>query len=264
MRPDFKIDVDAVLERKGIRLPACVKRLIGRILHLDYLNGYFVQGDEGVDFCKGALEYLGVSLEVEGLENLPREGRFTFASNHPLGGIDGIALGAVVGSRYDGRIKYLVNDFLMAVKGLAPICVPISKTGGQSRNLPELIDGAFRSDSQILIFPAGLCSRRIDGRIQDLPWSKTFIIKSIETGRDIIPVHFEARNSDRFYRIARLCSLLKLKFNFAMVLLPDEMCRQRGGTFKVVFGKPIPVSTFDKTRSAKQWASYVREEVYKL
>ena len=181
-----------------------------------------------------------------------------------MGAIDGVTLGMILGKRYDGKIKYLVNDLLMNLEGLAPLCVPINKLGKQARNLPQVIDEAFRSDDQIIMFPAGICSRRINGEIKDLPWNKTFITKSVETKRAVVPIHFIGQNSDRFYTIAEWCKRLHLKFNLAMLFLPDEMYRSQHGKYKVIIGRPIPYTVFDKSRSPMQWAQYVKEQVYKL
>lgn len=262
--PGLAIELDKVFAAKGIRLPRLAVRWLEKFFHLDEINEFLVRGYEGVEFCRQGLSYLDVSLQVEGLENVPSDGRFTFVSNHPLGGIDGVALGALIGERFDGRIRYLVNDFLMNVKGIAPICVGINMVGSQNRNLPELVDGAFNSDNQMILFPAGLCSRLIDGEVRDLPWSKAFITKSVAAGRDVVPIHFIAENSRRFYRIANLCRKLGLKVNLAMACLPDEMFRARHGTFKVVIGKPIPYGTFDNSRTPVQWAQWVRGKVYSL
>lgn len=263
------IDLEKIItDRAGKgRIPHFLISWAKKFLHEDYINGYLSQGYTGVDFCENCMKYLDVTVNVEGMENLdgfPEDARFTFVSNHPLGGIDGIALGMVFGRRYDGRIKYLVNDFLMNVRGLAPLCVPINMIGSQSRDLPARLDEAFCSENQVIIFPAGLCSRRIDGVIQDRAWGKAFINKSVQTGRFVVPVHFIGRNSNRFYRIARLCKRLKLKFNFAMLCLPDEMYRGRHGSYTVKIGKPLPAATFDSTRSAWDWAQWVRAQVYSL
>jgi putative hemolysin len=175
-----------------------------------------------------------------------------------------VAVASVVGEHFGSNIRLLVNDFLMALKGLAPICVPINKTGGQSRNLPKLIREAYESDNNMIVFPAGLCSRRIGGKIQDLPWGKNFIQESVATGRWVVPIHFYGRNSNRFYNIANLCKWLGIKFNIAMLFLPDELYRNQHKTFKIVFGKPIPPETFDASKSATEWAAWVREKVYQL
>jgi len=263
------LDIEKVINSKaGDKAKFIPKFLINwfkRFMHLDFINGYLKEGYVGIEFCENCLKYLGVKIEVTGLENLPKDGRrYTFASNHPLGAIDGVTLGAIIGKEYDGNVKYLMNDLLMNLKGMAPLGIPVNKLGGQARNLPKLINEVFHSENQMLIFPAGLCSRKIDGVIQDIPWGKAFIKLSRETGRDIIPIHFEGENSKRFYRIATWQKRLGFKFNFAMMFLPDEMYRSRGKTYKITFGKPIPIESLDKSRSDNEWAQEIRAEVYKL
>ena len=269
----FTIDIDEIVRGKaGAKarfVPRFVLSWLKRIIHQDEVNEFILgEGDkQGMPWLDDCMEYLGTTLNVKGLENLPddSDGRvFTFVSNHPLGGPDGVALGHLLGHRYDGRIKYLVNDLLMNLHGLAPFFVPINKTGKQSRNFPQLVEAVFNSPNHIIMFPAGLCSRRINGQIHDLPWQKTFITKSVETRRDIVPIRFNGRNSDFFYRIANVGKRLGLKFNIAMLYLVDELYKNRGKTFDVTIGKPIPYSTFDKSRKPQEWAAYVEDIVYKL
>lgn len=251
--------------KKAKYIPQFLINWFKKAAHQDYINEYLKEGYVGVEFCENCLKYLGVELEVAGLENLPKDGRkLTFVSNHPLGAIDGVTLGAIIGKEYDGKVKYLLNDLLMNLKGMAPLGIPINKIGGQARNLPRLIDEAFHSENQMLVFPAGLCSRKIDGKIQDLPWGKAFVAKSRKTGRDIVPIHFEGENSKRFYRVAQWQKRLGLKFNIAMLLLPDEMYRSAGRKYKITFGKPIPVSLLDSSKTDAQWAQEIRNTAYQL
>ena len=263
------LDLEKVIESKAGKkaryIPKFIIRWFKKFIHLDFINEYLKEGYIGVEFCENTLEYLGVELEVHGLEELPKDGRkYTFVSNHPLGAIDGVTLGALIGRAYDGKVKYLLNDLLMNLRGMAPLGIPINKLGGQARNLPRLISEAFHSDNQMLVFPAGLCSRKIDGKITDLPWSKAFIKMSRDTDRDIIPIHFEGENSKRFYRIANLQKKLGLKFNIAMMLLPDEMYRSKGRKYRIKIGEPIPVSSFDSSKNDFEWAQEVRQKVYNL
>lgn len=264
------IDLDKIVRnragKKAKYIPGFLIGWLKRIVHQDFINNYLKQGYVGVDFCENALRYLDVTVEVEGLENIPKDsGYYTFVSNHPLGAIDGVTLGMVLGRHFDGNIKYLVNDLLMNLEGLAPLCVPINKLGKQARNFPQIVDEAFRSDSQIIMFPAGICSRRgKDGVIRDLPWNKAFVNKSVVTQRDVVPIHFIGQNSSRFYTIATWCKRLGLKFNLAMLFLPDEMYRSQHGTYKVIVGKPIPWQRFDRSKTALQWAQEVKEQVYSL
>ena len=263
------LDIEQVIKAKGgekaKRIPKFVINWFKKFIHQDFINAYLKEGYVGVEFCEHALEYLGVEIEVVGRENLPKDGRkYTFVSNHPLGAIDGVTLGAVIGREYDGNIKYLMNDLLMNLKGMAPLGIPINKLGGQARNLPRLINEVYESDCQMLVFPAGLCSRKIDGKIQDIEWGKNFVKKSRDTGRDIVPIHFEGENSKRFYRVAKLQKILGLKFNIAMMLLPDEMYRSKGRKYKITIGKPIAVSSLDKSKSDNEWAQEIRKQVYEL
>lgn len=263
-----EIDIEGIIRSKAGKkarwIPRFVTEWLKRFIHQDYINGYLRQDREGVDFCVGVIEHLGVTLHLEGTENLPDDGRaYTFVSNHPLGAIDGVALGGILGRHYNGKIKYLVNDLLMNLKGLAPLCVPINKFGSQSRASAELVEQAFASENHIIMFPAGLCSRLIDGQIQDIAWSKSFLRRSIRAKRDVVPIHFVGQNSPRFYRVALWCKRLHLP-NFAQVLLPDEMYRARGQHYTVRIGAPIPYQTFDNSRALDDWAAWVRQQVYNL
>lgn len=267
------IDVDKILESKlgskAKRMPRFIVRWLKKTLHQDELNVFLWNAREetGTPWLKHALRHLRNEVRVHGMENLPAADdpkRYTFVSNHPLGGIDGIAIGSIIGEHYNDNFRYLVNDLLMNLPGLAPLCIPINKTGRQSRDFPRMVEAGFASEHHMVLFPAGLCSRKIGGEIHDLPWTKTFIVKSVQTQRDVVPMFFSGQNSARFYRIANLCKTLRLKFNAAMLFLPDEMFRNSGRTFDVYIGRPIPWQTFDKSRTPLQWAQWVQQEVYKL
>lgn len=266
----FLIDIDKVLKEKAPKyykyVPRFVTNYLKRIVHQDELNVFLrEQGDnQGVPFLKACLEFLDTKVVVKGEENLPKEGLYTFVCNHPLGGQDGLAVGYVLGKQYDGKIKYLVNDLLMNVHGLAPFFIPINKTGKQAKDFPRQVEAGFASDNQLIMFPAGLCSRRIDGVIQDIEWKKTFITKSVETHRDVVPMHFDGQNSDRFYNLANRCKQLGLKFNIAMLYLVDEMMKNRHKTFTLTIGKPISWQTFDASKKPIEWAQYMRGITYSL
>ena len=153
---------------------------------------------------------------------------------------------------------------MLNLPGIRPVSIGINKTGSQSRSFPQMVEAGFQSDNHMLMFPAGICSRKINGKIHDVPWTKTFISKSIEYKRDVVPIHFGGQNSDKFYRIANVCKMLHLKFNIAMLFLVDEMYKNVHKTFRVSIGKPIPWQTFDKSKTNREWASVVEDEVYKL
>lgn len=267
------IDIDRLLLSKmGTKAKFVPRPLVSwlkHIIHQDRVNAYLWESRHlsGTDWLEECVRYLDMTLDVVGMENLPAkdDGRlYTFVSNHPLGGADGVALGAIIGRHYDGRFRYLVNDLLMNLPGLALVCIPINKTGGQSRGFPAMVESGFRSDNHMLMFPAGICSRRRGGEIRDVAWKKTFVTKSVEYRRDVVPIHFGGQNSDFFDRLANISDRYVKKVNIAMLFLVDEMYKNVHKTFRVAIGKPIPWQTFDRSRTPAEWAQYVQDRVYEL
>lgn len=266
------IDIEKILRdkmgKKARYVPRFVISWLKKIIHEDEVNRFLWENRklEGTEWLTACVQYLDMTLNIVGAENLPdkHDGKlYTFVSNHPLGGQDGVSLGSIIGQHYDGKFRYLVNDLLLNLPGLKPVSIGINKTGRQSRDFPRMVEAGFNSDNHLLMFPAGLNSRKINGEIHDLPWKKTFITKSVETHRDVVPIHFSGRNSKRFYRIAKFSDRW-LPFNLAMLFLVDEMYRNVGKTFRITIGKPIPWQTFNKTKSPMEWAKFVEDRVYGL
>ena len=240
-----KIDVDKVLRERIPKhykhIPHWVVRWLERTICQDRLNTILekMHGHNSVDAATVALDEMDITVKATGLENLP-QGRYMFVSNHPLGGLDGLALISLLGNRYNHQIKFLVNDLLMAVKPLREVFLPVNKYGSQSRDAALQIEQALQSDNQFITFPAGLCSRmQPDGSIADLPWQKAAIVHAINYQRDIVPVYFDAHNSRFFYRFAKWRKRLGIKFNIELVFLPKEMLKKCGSTLHVIIGKPI-------------------------
>ena len=201
----LQIDIDAILAAKAGKkaryVPRFVVSYLKKIVHQDEVNHFLRLNHDkrDLEFIDEFMKYFNNSFEVSGLENLPAAGRFTFVSNHPLGAQDGLGLAHILGPVYKGKIKFLVNDLLMNIPHISSFWVPINKTGKQARNFPQQVKAAFESNNHIVMFPAGLCSRKRKGVIRDLEWKKTFITKSVQTERDVVPIHFEGENSKFFY-----------------------------------------------------------------
>lgn len=266
----LKIDVDSVIRQRLPRhykfIPRFIIRWVERIIRQDGLNKILADmGDKkGVEAADIALADLGVTTTAVNSENIPDEGRFIFASNHPLGGLDGMALISLIGHRYGGEIKFIVNDLLMAVKPFDNVFMPVNKFGRQSRENALEIEKQYQSDKQMITFPAGLCSRRLKkGVIGDLTWQKFVVSQAISSQRDIIPIYFDGRNSKFFYRFAKVREWLGIKFNLEMIFLPSEMFKANGKNFDVYFGEPIKWQSLD-ARKAKQEAARIRDLVYTL
>jgi putative hemolysin len=265
----LKIDLEQVIRNKNPKLlkllPGFLIRYLKRVIHQDGLNQviYNLRNLYDLDYVNQGLKELGATYTVEGLENIPDNGRFIFAGNHPLGGLDGLVLMSAVGRKFS-NIKFVVNDLLMNLKNMDGVFVPVNKHGRQSADYAKKIEETYNSDAQILYFPAGLCSRKINGKIIDLPWQRSFLVKSIEYKRDIIPFYFEARNTNFFYNFANTRKMLGIKANIEMLYLVDEMFNQREKKIHIKFGKPIPYTTFDQTKTKMEWVEYVRAIAYSL
>lgn len=264
-----KIDLEKIIRSKNPRLltllPAFVIDYIKRVVHQEEFNEFLhrTKDDHAHDFVNAAIKNFGVHVSSKGLENIPGLGGCIIACNHPLGGLDGIAVMSEVGKiRTD--IKALVNDILMNLENLSGLLIPINKHGKNAMEMVKLLDQTYASEECTIVFPAGLVSRKQKGEIQDLEWKKSFITKAIKHKRNIIPVYVDARNSNFFYNLALLRKKIRIKANVEMFYLVDEAYKQKGKSIKLIIGTPIPYSTFTKMYSDCHWAQKVKEHVYGL
>ncbi|MFY0592022.1 1-acyl-sn-glycerol-3-phosphate acyltransferase [Roseivirga sp.] len=247
-------------------LPGFIIRYIERIVHQDDINEFMANHKEAnsYEFCKAVMEKFNVKLDISGIENVPRppEG-IIFASNHPLGGFDALA---IITSLKEIRpdIKFIVNDLLLSVRNLKDSFIGVNKVGKNAAASLHKVDEQFRSDFATFIFPAGLVSRREKGVIKDLVWKKTFVTKAKKYQKPIVPVYIEGKLTNRFYRLANFRKALGIKLNIEMFYLADEFYKQQNTRMKITIGKPIPAVTFDSTKSDMEWAQWTKEEVYKL
>lgn len=246
----LRVDVDALLRSRAPRyhrwIPGPLIRGLERYICQNRLNELLRIGHglEGAEFCRMLLHEQQVSVSMSNMPELDPEEphRVTYVSNHPLGGLDGVALIEAITAHHGVEPLVVVNDLLMVVKPLNSVFLPINKHGAQSRGAATDIEAAFADASRpIAMFPAGMCSRRDPktGVIADLKWNKMFVTKSIASGRRVIPVHCFARNSDAFYRFALWRKRLGMKFNLEMIALPRELVKAQGNTIRFSCGKPI-------------------------
>lgn len=263
-----QIDIKKVIENKNKklarRLPSFVYALIEKFVHLKEINEILQKyGDlSGAAFAEGALNYLDVSGRVKYTHEPAKNRRYLFVSNHPLGGLDGLIFINEISRRF-GPSKFIVNDFLFNIKPLQDIFIPVNKTGKTSRINLENIRHAYSAEYNICNFPAGLCSRLLQGKIADPPWHKNFVREAAESGRDIVPLFFSGRNSMAFYRLAKLRKFLGIKFNIEMLFLPHELFKQKGASFDMIIGEPITAQEIiESGKSAQEWCDYIREKVY--
>jgi putative hemolysin len=266
---DRFVDVAKLIEDKNPklkkRLPKFVIKWLAKLIHQDEINEFMSahRDKKNADFCDAVMNYFNIQVNLYGKEHIPREGGAVFASNHPLGGFDAIAIvSGLRGIRED--IKFIVNDLLMSITNLNDLFVGVNKHGASSIASRHKVNELFASDHAVFIFPAGLVSRQLEGEIQDTEWKKTFVMLAKKNCKPVVPVFIRGRLTNRFYRLYRWRKRLGIKTNIEMLLLPDEFFKQRNCSIDIIFGKPIPANFFGKQKSDVQWAAYLRELVHNM
>lgn len=255
-----------IKEKLGRDLPRPVLRTLERIIHQREINDILYRYGhlEGKAFLAALMQEFQVQVDWVHAERLPEQGRALFVCNHPLGGMDGIALSHLLCEQY-GDVRYLVNDMLYKLQPLQSVFLPLNKYGAQGKESVELLQEALRSDLPIGSFPAGFCSRIYDGKIQDQEWRKTFITQAIQYERDIVPLHFVGQNSRHFYWVWRLKNLLRMGFDPGSALLPDELFRAKGKHFQIIVGEAIRWQSLkDDKRPPRVLAAEIRARSYQL
>ena len=247
------------------KLPGSIIKLIAKIIKQDEMNRILAKYSEytGVNFLPKIIEEFNLKIDIEGIENLPENGKCFFASNHPFGVIDGLILTRIVSEKY-GTLKAIGNDAFMFLPQLRPLIAAVNVFGRSSKEYIKALENTFLSDVPITHFPAGEVSRKYKGKVQDSDWQKSFISKSIKSERDIVPFYFYGRNSRLFYFINSVRKMLGIKHNIELLLLPREMFKKRNKTIKIKIGKPISYKIFNESFSHWEWAQKVRAQVYDL
>jgi len=263
------IDIEKIIKSKNPQLlkvlPKFIVNYIKRIVHQDEVNEVLDDFKDLYDyeFCSALIKRLNIKTTVSGLENIPKDGGFIFAANHPLGGMDAMALVTVI-EPYRKDVKFIVNDILLNLKNLNGIFTGVNKHGGNTKNSLKLVDELFASDRAVFVFPAGMVSRRKKGVIADLEWKKTFITRAKKHNKTIIPVHIGGSLSNFFYHLSNLRMSLGIKANLEMLYLSDESFKQRDKSLHIIFGEPIPASHFNGTKSDKEWTKWMEEKVHQM
>lgn len=266
---DKFIDLEKIIGSKNPRLlqlmPRFMFNYLKRTIHQDDINTFIEKHGHlrNLEFVEAVLTEFGASVKVSGLEHVPASGGCIIAANHPLGGLDAIALMHAVGKRRPD-LRFFVNDILLNLKNFGDIFVGVNKHGKNLKESLRQMDEVFASDNCILFFPAGLVSRRQNKVVQDLTWQKSFVAKATQYKKPIIPTFIGGQNSNFFYNLANWRKKLGVKANIEMLYLVDEMYRQNAKTLDVAFGEALPPSVFSKEKSQNEWAELLKSYVYEL
>ena len=269
-RENYLLDLNKILGPKlRKKLPRFVINFLKRRIHENDVNHVVmtVEHYKGVEFFDEALNYLDITYRIRGEEHLGTgtDKKYIFVCNHPLGGPEALIIGSIFHRLYGEGFQVPVTPIMANLKPLAEFFTPVNNLSSkQSRDLGERISKMFNSDQQVVVFPAGLCARKIKGKITEMPWKKMFVTQARRYERDVVPVHMSGHNSRWYFFLCKLSKFLRLKVNIGMLYLVDELFKQRGNEFVITFGEPIPYTTFDKSKTDREWAAEVQERVKAL
>ena len=218
------VDIAKVIQTKSPKLhkylPGFVLNYIIKKLHQDEINHGINRSDDkfGHEFNKAGLDYLGAKIKWNGEGFIPKQGKVIIAANHPLGGLDGMALIHAV-SHVRKDTVFFVNDVLKNLKNYGDLFVGVNKVGNSTSSALKVVVDEYSTEKAILVFPAGLVSRMQKGKIEDLDWKKSFVSKAVQYGSPIIPTFIYGQNSNFFYNFAKWRKRLGIRANIECVCL---------------------------------------------
>lgn len=263
------VDVEELILSKNPklyrRMPRFILNYLKAKVHEDEVNAFMEKHKDktGIDFCDAIIHDFNIEIELFGEERIPREGGVIFVANHPLGGMDAVAIvSALKGIRND--LRFIVNDLLLQINNLKGLFVGVNKHGKNATESLLSVDELFSSDKAVFIFPAGLVSRKIEGKIRDLEWKKTFVSRAKKYNKTVVPVFVDGKLSYFFYLLSTWRRRLGIKANIEMLFLSDETFKQKNKKIRIYFGEPIPSDHFDSSKSDQEWANEIKEIVYKV
>ncbi len=264
----FQIDVEKIIAQKNPslykKLPHFVINYIKKVVHQEEINNFLKENQllKNVEFISKVIKTLDNKLIFNGMGNIPKQGKYIFVANHPLGGLESLGLIKLVDSIFPSKVKFFVNDVLLNIINLSDIFVPINKYGSQNKSIANKNNEIYASDYQVLYYPAGLVSRKIKGHVMDLPWKKSVFKKAVEFKRNIIPIFIDAQNSKRFYTICQIRKLFGIKANIELFFLADEMFKHAHKTITYYIGNPINYQIFDNVKTRQEYVNKLQDFVH--
>ncbi|MEA2041753.1 MAG: hypothetical protein U9N85_04295 [Bacteroidota bacterium] len=254
-------------QNKTVRnLPNFVIKIIRKVLREKGLNKWlnYSKGTFNIDFIKKSHEFFNVKVKTEGLENIDPNGRYIFVANHPIGGLDFSSTIYGMSEKFPD-IRVIANKVLTELSNLEEMILPVGVFEKTNNEDSIKIEAVMTSDNfQIMTFPAGLVARKINRKVQDSKWHRSFIRHAVHYERDVVPVFIDSYNSKFFYRLGQVRKFFKIKANLEMFFIIGEQFKKKNSTIPVHFGKPISYKEFTDEKTHLEWAQKVKEELYSM
>jgi putative hemolysin len=186
-------------------------------------------------------DLLSLDMTLSGTENLPAQGAFILAPNHPTGIADGIAVFDALKNHRPDMAIFANRDALRVAAGFRDLIIPVEwrageKSHAKSRDTLAMTARAFGDGKAVVLFPSGRIAYWNEGTLTERPWQNSAVALARRYEVPIVPAHISARNSGLFYFLAKHSTELR-----DMTVFHELLNKKKFG-FTITFGKPVPHS----------------------
>lgn len=213
------------------------------------------------DACLGAVEEMGVNINLISKENIPYNNTALYVTNHPYGLLDSASLLGRLGSilkEHNKQVKFVAMNQLKLIKGIEEILHFVHCTTSSS-NLKILRDSINYLDSggNLAICPAGTMS---GPGLREYPWENE-MTPFISHSEYVVPSWISGPNHEGLYNLfARFEKTKKLR----RVLSLREAWNKEGKNIYINIGEPIPSKELIKIKNSKERINYLRKKAEAL
>lgn len=177
---------------------------------------------ENVPFWIKFSEAFGLDIKVDesAFAHIPREGGLVIVSNHPMNGVEGIALAAVI-SKVRPDVKIVMTPLLKMIPRAAESAIFANPYGGEAARIENVearkqMEDHMRSGGAMIIFPSGTVSGKnklSDNYAEDGVWKKGVydLVRKVPETR-VMPIFVEGEPSQTFHRMVKFAESLPRKF----------------------------------------------------
>lgn len=190
-------------------------------------------------------DHISPRTAVQGLANLPKDGRCIIISNHPTGLADGMAVFQAIRDRRPDHTFLANADALRVMPKAGDIIIPVEwvkdkRSHSKTRQTLVNVKAALEAEKCVVIFPSGRLASLTFRGLRDKSWESSAAMLARKYDAPIIPLHMRARNSWLYYLFSKTSPELR------DITLFHELLNKRGQTFKLTFGEPIAPKTLPK------------------
>ncbi len=274
--PRFRVDSNDRLKirlldpkARGWKLLDLIPTLFGKWLGMREAEDLFsaiAQDRREVGFFQKVVDAFDLKVEYPktALKNIPKTGPLLIVANHPLHGVDGMAIAHIVGQARND-VKIMLTSSFDGIPGVAEHGIFVSEGNGpsaknRSESTREAIDW-LQQGHVVILFPAGQGSFLSSSNHKDPvdgPWQKGTSLLIRKSKAKVLPVFVQGGPSKLFQKVRMFFRLASMFF------LIKELVRQKGSRVILSVGEPISFDEVKEKGTAEEQNQFLRERTYAL